>query len=210
MELDVTALVKNDTEQFLESFSGDLKLGDLKRKYKDIFESISRQIEDHKQYKHLITAVDCYFDYRESKEYLYVKGQRERWKLDLIHLLDMIWIEMLADDAYIYLDYRPIGGRKRKVFTKAVYTKAVKAFKTIMADIGQPDNTSFDYWQAVRDRLLPESFEFMGKTFHAYGRGLYPYDCKMKDKHPSAMIYKCEETGSWCTEFDRSVNALVK
>lgn len=128
----------------------ELRLGDLKREYKAVFDEISKQISEHKQYKHLVTAIDCYFDYKETINY--VPCEREQWKNDPIRLMDLIWHEMLDDDAYIYIEYRSLGRRKRKVFTKSVYSKAVKAFKAIMTEIGQPDNTAFDYWQAVRDR----------------------------------------------------------
>jgi len=194
-------------EVFLEAFNGDLKLGDLKREYSVVFDDIRDQISGHKQYKHMIAVVDAYLDYKET--FSYVPAEREQWKLDPIHLINLIASEgILEDDAYTRLEYFPLGQRKRKVLTKAAYNKAVKARDMIMANIGQSGNT-FDYWQAVRDRLLPESFEYMGKTFKAVGRGAYPYECIMKDEHPNAMIYK-SETGSWCTEFDRQVQTAKK
>lgn len=128
----------------------NIKLGDLKRKYPMIFDDIRKRIEGHKQYKYLIAAVDRYFDYKDT--FNYVPNEREQWKIDPIGLLDLIVMEgFLIDDAYTRLEYFPLGQRKRKVFTKTVYEKAVKAFKDIMTDIGQ-SGTSFDYWQAVRDR----------------------------------------------------------
>lgn len=48
--------------------------------------------------------------------------------------------------------------------------------------------------------LMPTIVTLYGKQLQAIGRGKYPWDCKMKRQHPTAMSYYSEQAG-WCTEF---------
>ncbi len=46
----------------------------------------------------------------------------------------------------------------------------------------------------------PKIITIYGRTLTAIGHGKYPYDCRLKDEYPTAMIYQGD--GGWCSEFD--------
>jgi len=59
-------------------------------------------------------------------------------------------------------------------------------------------STTTDTYAVEPDCPVPVPLCWCGSPMIPKGRGLYPYDCRLKDRHPNAMIYEGCEAGHTC------------